>query len=184
MTPPDELQVAELIARNLLRSPTTFGGSTFIKLRVSGVGVAWRPGEAEWTYRPKEIWLSDRMVRRVAGLPVIIKHPPSGVVDGEELRERAVGVCLLGYVRDGEELWTVARIIDTAAAAALCTGELDTSPSVLFAGPQRYVQVGKKCRLLIEEDVALLDHLAVVGLGVWTRAGEAGVDVGEQHAAG
>jgi hypothetical protein len=178
----DELQVADLISRNLLPSPTSFRGSTFFSLRVSGVGVAWRPDAAEWCLRPKNIWLGPRMIRRVAGLPVIVRHPPGGIVDGEELRERAIGVCLLGYVRDGE-LWTVARIIDAAASAALKSGELDTSPSVLFDGPQRHVQVGKKCRLLIEDSVALLDHLAVVARGVWTRTGEpGGVDIGELNA--
>jgi len=178
----DELQICDLIRKGLLASPTRFRGSTFISLRVSGVGVAWRPDAAEWCFRPADVWLSPRMVRRVSGVPVIIKHPPSGVVDGEELRERAIGVCLLGYVRDGE-LWTVARIIDADAAELLRGGEADTSPSVLFAGPQRHVQVGKKCRLLIEDDVALLDHLAVVSRGVWTRTGEpGGVDIGEHHA--
>jgi hypothetical protein len=179
MTAPDELQVADLIARGLLASPTKFRGSTFIKLRVSGCGIAWRPAVKEWCLRPADVWLSSRMMRRCAGIPVIIKHPPSGVIDGEELRERAIGVCLLGYIKDGE-LWTVARIVDQEAAEALSVGTYDTSPAVQFTGKQKFVQVGKS-KLLIEDDVALLDHLAICQTGVWTRTGEPGVDVGEQR---
>ena len=77
-----------------------------------------------WLIRPgmgrsdPAIWLSQEMIARCAGLPVIVAHPPGGTLDGDELAQRIIGTIVFSFVR-GDELWGVARIIDDDTARAL-----------------------------------------------------------------
>jgi 8-oxo-dGTP pyrophosphatase MutT (NUDIX family) len=179
--PETELQVARLIASGELPSPFPFAGNVFVAVRASGVGVAWRERHQEYTYRPPELWTSPEMLQRLTGLPLLLNHPQSGVVDGNELAMRAVGTTIFSFVRDGEP-WVIGRLVDADAAAALMAMPFDTSPSVTFApGSNIALEIGDGDTLLIESIPQTVDHLALLpnGRGVWGegRGSSPGVEI-------
>jgi hypothetical protein len=91
-----------------------------------------------------------------------------------EFAARAVGMIVYSFVRE-PDLMGVARVLDKSAIEILKEGA-DTSPAVQFA-PNTGTRItidGKP--LLIEGVPMLLDHLAVVAKGVWTRDGPPGVE--------
>jgi hypothetical protein len=128
---------------------------------------------AKFAWRDESIWLSPVTVDRVAGLPVVMEHPPIGTLNSHEFTMRAVGSCLFGFVRD-KELWGIARVLDRQANQLMLEG-LDTSPGVQFAPGEgaRTTFDGKP--LLVEGDPCLLDHIAICEKGRWTRDGPPGV---------
>jgi len=177
-----ERDIVLALARGDLPSPTEFYGSKFYRVRVSGTGAAWRSNQREFCYRDPRIFLSDRMCHRVCGLPLIVAHPKEKMLNGDSLAASIVGVLLYGYVQD-DSLWGIARIIDERTCELLDAGEFDTSPSVLFDPADNVtVPVNSGDKLLIEGEPALLDHVAIVPKGVWTRGGEAGVEISERKA--
>ena len=173
-----ERDVAEGIASGALPSPTEYYNSFYWAIRISGVGSIWRGSPiSEFAYRDPDIWLSPTMVERVAGLPVIMEHPPVGTLNSHEFAMRAVGACLFGFVRD-DELWAVARVLDRQANELMLEG-LDTSPGVQFA-PDAGARIEVDGNpLLVEGDPCLLDHIAVCQVGRWTRDGPPGIEVTE-----
>ena len=64
-------------------------------------------------YRPAEHWLSERMVARMAGVP-LLGGAHDGAVTGSEIIRRMIGVAMQGYVRD-TELWCIARLCNDFA---------------------------------------------------------------------
>jgi hypothetical protein len=170
----NELQVAERIADGDLPSPTEFMNSWYWALRISGTGVAWRASVREFCLREPSVWLSEEMQRRCLGLPVVMKHPDAGILNSQEFATRAVGMIVYSFVR-GSDLMGVARILDAAAIEILQEGA-DTSPAVQF-GPDTGARVMVDDKpLLIESDPLLLDHVAIVARGTWTRDGPPGVE--------
>ncbi len=172
----NELQVAERIADGTLPSPQAFGNSTYWAIRISGVGCAWRESMNEFCWREPAIWLSPEMCARATGLPVLVDHPENGILNSQEFGVRAVGVTTYAYVR-GDELWGIARILDSGANEILAAGAYeDTSPAVTFEpGSGARIDVGGTA-LLLEPPPMLLDHIALAAKGVWTRDGRPGVD--------
>jgi len=81
------------------------------------------------------------------------------------------------FVR-GDDLMAVARVLDAGINQMLIDGSIeDTSPAVSFASGtalQRINVDGKT--LLIEPPPSLIDHVALVVRGVWTRDGSPGVE--------
>jgi colicin import membrane protein len=127
-----ELQIAWRIAAGSLQSPQKFGNSCFWAIRISGVGCAWRESMQEFAWREPSIWLSPEMCARATGLPVLIDHPEKGVLTSAEFAARCVGLTTYAYVK-GDELWAVARILDSGANDILLAGAYeDTSPAVTF----------------------------------------------------
>ena len=176
-SPTTELDIARAIAAGELPSPTEFQNSQFYKMRVSGTGVAWRNAHREFCFRPPAVWLSDRMIERVRGLPVIAEHPPfRATLDGPAFHERVLGICVLGFV-EGSDLMAVVRVIDKQVAAILDECSVDTSPCVQFDPSQNTILKVGDDDLLVEGEPILLDHLALVTKGVWNRAKD-GADVG------
>jgi hypothetical protein len=170
----NELEIAEQIARGALPSPQEFCSSFYWMLRISGTGVAWRASVGEYCLREPDLWLSEEMQRRCLGLPVVMEHPAAGLLDSAEFGARAVGMIVYSFVRESD-LMGVARILD-AAAIEILAGGADTSPAVQFA-PNTGARItidGKP--LLIEGDPMLIDHLAIVSMGVWTRSAAPGVE--------
>jgi hypothetical protein len=176
-----ELEIARGVADGSLPSPTEYLNSFYWSIRISGVGVIWRGAPInEFAYRAPDIWLSDAMIARVPGLPVTAEHPPVGTLNSHEFAQRAVGACLFGFIRDNE-LWAIARILDRHANELMQEG-LDTSPGCQFspgAGARLTVD-GKP--FLVEGNPCLLDHIAIVEKGRWTRDGAAGVENTEEDA--
>jgi colicin import membrane protein len=172
----NELTLAERIADATLPSPQQFGASWYWAIRISGVGCAWRESMNEFCWREPAVWLSPEMCARAASLPVLVDHPEKGVLNSPEFAARCVGVTVFGFVK-GNELWAVARILDSGANGILAAGAYeDTSPAVTFApGTGARIDIGGKA-LLIEPEPMLLDHVALAAKGVWTRDGQPGVD--------
>ena len=181
---PSELELARMIAAGSMPSPSYHCGNAFFALRLSGVGVAFRPSRNEFVYRPPEIWLSDEMLDRVRGLPVIVQHPPDQQLNGDELAKRVIGTIIYSYI-EGDSLMGVARVIDSDAADMIARHGADTSPAVVFAngGDNITLDVGDGDVMLVEAEPSLVDHIAVLpgpeGRGVWGQGrGEgSGVEV-------
>jgi colicin import membrane protein len=172
----NELQVAKRIADGTLPSPQKFGASWYWAIRISGTGCAWRESVGEFCIREPSIWLTPEMCSRATGLPILIDHPASGTLDSPEFAARCVGVTTYAYVR-GDELWAIARILDSGANKVLLAGAYEnTSPAVTFApGTGARIDIGGKA-LLIEPEPLLLDHVCLTARGVWTRDGPPGVE--------
>jgi colicin import membrane protein len=182
-----ELDLAQRLAEGALPSPQRIENSYLVALRVSGTGCAWREGHGEFAWREPAVWLSETMMRRVLGLPVVVEHPPSGdLLTLEYVRQAIIGVMAHSYIRDAE-LWGIARLFSREAAEAICDPEgfeVDTSPCVTFApGTTSMVEIAGRNngyqQMLVEPAPLLLDHLAIVitpkgeAGGVWSK-GEAG----------
>jgi colicin import membrane protein len=175
----NELQVAKRIADGTLPSPQQFGASWYWAIRISGTGCAWRGSMNEFCWREPGIWLSPEMCTRAASMPVLVDHPEKSVLNSPEFAARCVGVTVFAYVR-GDELWAIARILDSGANEILSAGAYaDTSPAVTFApGTGARIDIGGKA-LLIEPEPMLLDHVCLTAKGVWTRDGTPGVETTE-----
>jgi colicin import membrane protein len=105
----NESEAAGAIACGAMPSPTRFGNSVLVALRISGTGAAVRPSIGETVWRDPAIWLSEATIARCAGLPVILDHPAKSL-DTEEFAARSVGAILFPYVADRarypEQRWT------------------------------------------------------------------------------
>jgi hypothetical protein len=172
----NERDVALQIAAGTLESPQRFANSFFWAIRISGVGCAWRESIQEFCWRDAGIWLSPEMCARATGLPVLIDHPEKGTLSSQEFADSCVGMTTYAYVK-GDELWAVARVLDSGANEILLEGAYeDTSPAVIFApGTGAKIDIGGKS-LLVEPDPMLLDHIALCARGVWTRESDPGVE--------
>jgi colicin import membrane protein len=167
----NELDVAEHIADGTLPSPQQFGASWYWAIRISGVGCAWRESMQEFCWREPAVWLSPEMCIRAASLPVLVDHPETGVLNSPEFAMRCVGVTVYGYIK-GDELWAIARILDSGANEILAAGAYeDTSPAVTFApGSGARIDIGGNS-LLVEPEPMLIDHISLCARGVWSRDG-------------
>jgi hypothetical protein len=90
-TIPHELDVARSIASGDLTSPQRIGDLSLYAMRVSGTGVSYRKGLDEYVWRDPAVYLSQDMIDRCAGLPVIWEHPPKSMLNSEEFANRVVG---------------------------------------------------------------------------------------------
>ena len=171
--PQTELGVARAIAAGELPSGTEWQNSRFYRVRISGVGVAWRSKNREFTYRSPDEWLSDEMCRRSCGLFLVEAHPDKQILDGQSFYDSIVGVVIHAFVdHEKQELAGIARIIDPRACEILDSEQWDTSPSVTLDGAQSIVLQVDGSPLILEPPPLLLDHLALIappGKGVWSR---------------
>jgi hypothetical protein len=182
--PEHELDVARGIAAGSVPSPYPFAGSMFVAARASGVGCAWRAKHQEYVWREPDIWTSPEMLERLRGVPLLINHPESGVLDGTENALRNVGCTVFSFVRDGEP-WIVGRIVDQHVADAIKGGmTFDTSPSAVFGADDNIrLELDGGDVLVVEASPVSIDHLAMLPLpdhkGVWGagRNAEPGVEV-------
>ncbi|MGA2793697.1 MAG: DUF2213 domain-containing protein [Roseiarcus sp.] len=178
-------QVARAVFSGVLPSPTQWQASNYVKLRLSGVGVAHRPNvppRGEYAYRDPAIWLTDEMASRFLGVPIVVEHPASGILSSTTFGNTVVGVVV--YARaEGDALWGVGRILDAAAADYIARGVFDTSPAVVFAPDRAGATIDVDgVPLLCEPPPMRIDHVALVytldgNKGVWTRQDVIGVKV-------
>jgi|HubBroStandDraft_4_1064222.scaffolds.fasta_scaffold00159_5 8-oxo-dGTP pyrophosphatase MutT (NUDIX family) len=180
----DELGVAKAIAAGELTSPQIYGNLLLIAMRVTGTGAAHRSGTQdkptnEFTYRDPDLYLNDEFLQRCAGLAVLVEHSEGNLMTSEEYAAHNVGSAFYPYIK-GDEVWCIAKIMDTAAVQMLLEKQLSTSPGVFFrskedCGEEFILPDGAK--LLIESKPRQLDHLAICRRGVWDKGGDpAGVD--------
>jgi 8-oxo-dGTP pyrophosphatase MutT (NUDIX family) len=169
----DELGTARLIAAGELTSPQKYENVWLFAIRITGTGAAYRNGIKEYVWRDPSIYLNEDFLARCNGLSVIWVHPAKGqLLNSQEYADRAIGAVMLPYIQ-GDEVWAVARIYDEAAADEMSKGEISTSPGVNFLDPSvnTKVQLEDGSALLIEGKPSLLDHIAIVPLGVWDKSG-------------
>ena len=167
--PLNEMDVAGLISSGQLTSPQFFSNMYLWALRITGTGVTWRSKFKQYAYRSPENYLTDEFLARCAGLPVIWLHPEKNVLDSEEFAARTIGTIAFAWIQ-GDEVWGMARIYDTDAAANLSTRQLSTSPTVT-GGDDVLINVDGN-PLLLEGNPVLLDHLAICEQGVWDKQGD------------
>lgn len=166
-----ELEAAHAIAEHRAKSPLLYQNAWLYAIRITGTGASYRVGIKEYVWRDPGIFLSPDFVDRCAGLPVILVHPETSVLNAEEFDKRSVGTIILPY-RDGDEVWGIARIFDGDVVQAMESGELSTSPAVRFTAPGSLAsaQIDDDA-LTIEGTPSLVDHIAIVPAGVWDKGG-------------
>ncbi|BEN88197.1 hypothetical protein SMQC07_19960 [Serratia marcescens] len=167
--PLNEMDVAGLISGGQLTSPQFFRNMYLWALRITGTGVTWRSKFRQYAYRSPENYLTDEFLARCSGLPVIWWHPEKNVLNSEEFAARTIGAIAFAWIQ-GDEVWGMARIYDTDAAANLSTRQLSTSPTVT-GGDDVLINVDGE-PLLLEGTPVLLDHLAICEQGVWDKLGD------------
>lgn len=190
----DEGDIARAMAIEELTSPQRYENLMLLAVRVTGTGASYRSHAGrkeldaagnevkdkdgkpvyagEYVWRDPKLYLNDGFLQRCQGLPVVMDHPPDDkdVIDTEYFRDWVVGTLMLPYIR-GNEVWSIARIYDQAAAALIETEQLSTSPGVLVGGKR--VPAGDGRDIFVEGKPSLLDHLAICVLGVWDKGGPA-----------
>ncbi|WIJ63383.1 NUDIX domain-containing protein [Serratia nevei] len=167
--PLNEMDVAGLISGGQLTSPQFFRNMYLWALRITGTGVTWRSKFRQYAYRSPENYLTDEFLARCSGLPVIWWHPEKNVLNSEEFAARTIGAIAFAWIQ-GDEVWGMARIYDTDAAANLSRRQLSTSPTVT-GGDDVLINVDGE-PLLLEGTPVLLDHLAICEQGVWDKLGD------------
>jgi hypothetical protein len=178
--PQTERDVILALADGSLPSPTTFMGSEFFTIRISGTGCRYRSAHGEFVWRDPELWLRPAMQQRCVGLPVVVGHPADGTLDTKEFLQRVIGIVVHTFIPGGEldSLWGVMRVLDRSAAAELINGDYDSSPAVVLNGDENVVPDLDGERLLVEGEPKLIDHVAICRKGVWTAPGDVpGVEI-------
>ena len=167
----DELEIAQAMASGLLASPQYVGRMALFVIRVTGTGVAYRVGLDEFTFRHPRLYLNEHFLARCNGLPVVMEHPKSAILNSDEFQDRVVGTILLPYIR-GDEVWCIARIYDAASIEMMSDNMLSTSPGVVFSDPDENstTKLEDGSVLLIEGKPQILDHLALCEQGVWDKS--------------
>ncbi|EKJ5424101.1 DUF2213 domain-containing protein [Salmonella enterica] len=177
-----EIEAAKQVRDGQLPSPCKFSNMWLVNLRITGTGMAYRAEEKEVVWRSPKTYLNPQFLERCAGVPVIIDHPEGKMLEEAGDRSRIIGTVMLPYIR-GDEVWGVCRIygqeiIDYIQKAR---GEVSTSPSVVFCGASGGAEVPDvmgEDNFFIEGTPFLIDHVALVPLGVWDKDGKpSGVEV-------
>jgi hypothetical protein len=167
----DELDVAEMIRDGDLTSPQDIGGTTLFKIRITGVGIAYRPKHDEWVYRRPENYLTPRFLDRCKGLFVIWEHPAKAVLNHAEFTNRIIGTVTGVVFIENSEVWGIARIADKGSIKDMRQDVLSTSPSVVFRDPAVNLRLESEdgSTMLVEGPASLLDHVAICRNGVWDK---------------
>jgi 8-oxo-dGTP pyrophosphatase MutT (NUDIX family) len=170
----NELELAEAIRDQELVSPQYIENVMLVDMRISGTGFSYRPKLNEWVYRRDTIYLSPEFLRRCSGIPIILDHPSTQILNSDEFSKRVVGTMFLPYAK-GDEVWGIAKIYDKRAQIAVNDFELSTSPSVVFRDTKvNYnIEMEDGSNLLVEGNPSFVDHLAICEKGVWDKGGDA-----------
>jgi len=170
----NELELAEAIRDEELVPPQYIENVMLVDMRISGTGFSYRPKLNEWVYRRDTVYLTPEFLRRCGGIPIILEHPSTQILNSDEFSKRVVGTMFLPYIK-GDEVWGVAKIYDKAAINAVNDMELSTSPSVVFRDTKvNYnIELEDGSSLLVEGKPSFVDHLAICEKGVWDKGGDA-----------
>ncbi|MGQ3662668.1 DUF2213 domain-containing protein [Citrobacter braakii] len=180
-----EIQVAKQIRDGVQPSPYKFMNMWLVNLRITGTGLAYRSNEKEFVWRSPQTYLNPQFLERCSGVPVIIDHPEGKVLEQVGDQHRIVGTVMLPYIR-GDEVWGVCRIYGQEIIDYITKNKdgISTSPNVVFCGPTECPIVPNAMgedNFCIEGTPFLIDHLALVPLGVWDKGGKpSGVEVTTQ----
>jgi 8-oxo-dGTP pyrophosphatase MutT (NUDIX family) len=169
-----ELELAEAIRDEELVSPQYVENICLVDMRISGTGFSYRPKLNEWVYRRDTIYLTVEFLQRCNGIPIIMEHPDTQILNSDEFAKRIVGTMFLPYIK-GEDVWGIARVYDAEAISMITDEQLSTSPSVVFRDPKvNYnIELEDGGTLLVEGKPSFVDHLAICEKGVWDKGGDA-----------
>jgi 8-oxo-dGTP pyrophosphatase MutT (NUDIX family) len=169
-----ELELAEAIRDNELTSPQYIENVCLIDMRISGTGFSYRPKLSEWVFRRDHIYLTQEFLQRCNGIPIILDHPDTQILNSEEFAKRIVGTMALPYIKN-DEVWGIARIYDKTVIQMMLSDQLSTSPSVVFRDPgvNYNIELDNGETLLVEGRPSFVDHLAICEKGVWDKGGDA-----------
>lgn len=177
-----EIQVAKQIRDGLIPSPSKLMNMWLVNLRITGTGLSYRSNEKEFVWRSPQTYLNQQFLERCAGVPVIIDHPEGKMLEQVGGKHRIVGTVMLPYIRE-DEVWGVCRIYGQEIIDYILNEKdnISTSPNVVFCGaaecPVLENAMGED-NFCIEGTPFLIDHLALVPLGVWDKGGKpSGVEV-------
>lgn len=169
-----ELELAEAIRDQELTSPQFIENVCLVDMRISGTGFSFRPKLNEWVYRRDTIYLTPEFLQRCNGIPIILEHPSTQILNSDEFAERVVGTMALPYIK-GDEVWGIARLYDKDTMNLIINNQFSTSPSVVFRDPHvNYnIELEDGNTLLVEGKPSFIDHLAICEKGVWDKGGDA-----------
>ena len=110
-------EMIEGLINGTLKSPQIYEESFYIKLRITGTGITERYKEDEngdvifdeenkpVTYkidRLEEDFLSNKFLESCIGIPVLIEHPDSKLLNGENYKNHVVGTIVAAYIKNYE----------------------------------------------------------------------------------
>lgn len=169
-----------------LKSPQIYEESFYIKLRITGTGITERYKEDEngdvlldnnnnpITYkidRLEEDFLSDEFLKSCIGIPVLIEHPKSKLLNGENYKNHVVGTIVQAYIKpEVKEVWCIARIYDPEVLKLINEGLKSTSPAIKSKGIENKSDT-------IKEKFEYIDHLALVVEGYWDDYSEKAIQI-------
>ncbi|WP_455145681.1 DUF2213 domain-containing protein [Brachyspira pilosicoli] len=169
-----------------LKSPQIYEESFYIKLRITGTGITERYKEDEngdvlfddnnkpITYkidRLEEDFLSDEFLKSCIGIPVLIEHPESKLLNGENYKNHVVGTIVQAYIKpEVKEVWCIARIYDPEVLKLINEGLKSTSPAIKTKNIENKNDT-------IKEKFEYIDHLALVVDGYWDNYSEKAIQI-------
>ncbi len=166
---PTEWDAVMAVRNGELPSPTRYGGMWLFAVRVTGTGIAYRPRNKEWVYRPPEYYLTKEFLERIKGLPILFMHTEEGPLHGKEFSDRIMGVLVAPWIQD-DEVWGVAKIYMDEDAKLIIEKFRSTSPSIsLDVEDGEIKELSNGEHVFVEGPPIYADHLAIVPEGVWDK---------------
>lgn len=169
-----------------LKSPQIYEESFYIKLRITGTGITERYKEDEngdvifdeenkpVTYkidRLEEDFLSNKFLEACIAIPVLIEHPDSKLLNGENYKNHVVGTIVAAYIKpEVKEVWGIARIYDPEVLKLINEGLKSTSPAI----KTKNIENGSE---IVQEKFEYIDHLALVVDGYWDNYSEKAIQI-------
>ena len=179
-------EMIEGLISGTLKSPQIYEESFYIKLRITGTGITERYKEDEngnvifdeenkpVTYkidRLEDDFLSNKFLEACIGIPVLIEHPDSKLLNGENYKNHVVGTIVAAYIKkEVKEVWGIARIYDPEVLKLINEGLKSTSPAIKTSN----VENGSE---IVQEKFEYIDHLALVVDGYWDNYSEKAIQI-------
>ena len=179
-------EMIEGLINGTLKSPQIYEESFYIKLRITGTGITERYKEDEngdvifdeenkpVTYkidRLEEDFLSNKFLESCIGIPVLIEHPDSKLLNGENYKNHVVGTIVAAYIKkEVKEVWGIARIYDPEVLKLINEGLKSTSPAIKTSN----IENGSE---IVQEKFEYIDHLALVVDGYWDNYSEKAIQI-------
>lgn len=179
-------EMIEGLINETLKSPQIYEESFYIKLRVTGTGITERYKEDEngdvifdeenkpVTYkidRLEEDFLSNKFLESCIGIPVLIEHPDSKLLNGENYKNHVVGTIVAAYIKkEVKEVWGIARIYEPEVLKLINEGLKSTSPAIKTSN----IENGSE---IVQEKFEYIDHLALVVDGYWDNYSEKAIQI-------
>ena len=115
--------------------------------------------------------LSDEFLKSCIGIPVLIEHPKSKLLNGENYKNHVVGTIVQAYIKpEVKEVWCIARIYDPEVLKLINEGLKSTSPAIKTKNIKNKSDT-------IKEKFEYIDHLALVVDGYWDNYSEKAIQI-------